>query len=849
MPDATLTFKVVTDTTGFNAAMESMQAQLRQTNVYAETFNSMMGATQLLGTVGAGYLIAMVAPTLLASKAVGDLDSNLTRMIAIGGDLKGFTGKSTEALSAFNDMAIKFGLSVDDVSAAAVALTKVGYTYTQVMNMLTPVMQLATANQADVAETATIVSEAYMLWGFQISDVATLSNIMNVALNDSAMDLEDLGDIFRYGASSAVVMKAQFKEFMALAGALSQGGVQMGETWGTFFSRLMVDSKTLETNLGAVAGSFVKINEDGSETVDIAAFVDYIQNGTYSLEQWNSAMTTWGVRQAKNLSEVKNLATQFQTILNDINNPANATSLSDLATEMSKSIQNLMASIMDVLYEPLRDTNTITVLRQSLEAFRTELQKSDFASALQSMIKMSAAFVSGNAKTFVSLITNILQLAESIMPVIQNMADSFLSILRVFGDKNMAGLLTFVGVLYTMRKLTPQYIKVLEQYMFQLYKTQVAEMKFNESGAGRFAAEEAALKRLSGVEQETAVVTEAAMTASATAVRNYDSTVAASTNAMVNNFTRLNSSLTTSGGLYSSEAWLANLKKQTASMVLMTQEAGSATASSSWLTAQSRQGVYTQLNSQALANSMQRNTAGTTSAIRAMTAEMNMSADATKRAADSQYYLSSRLNVSKSSIIAQTEPMVAMVNGTKMVSTANTEMGNSIELVTLKQRIANFTFTAGGKTIGQMAQSLTQAKNQMALFMISQSTLAIGTTALLYAQDDATKAFGIITTAIGIATSAMWAYFVAIQAGMGGLAGVVAALSAVSMAVTMLPLILGTGSTYKNENSVPLSTTETIASDTGGTTNIEDNSNTTINVIQPSQSVAKLLLANNVSGI
>ena len=152
-----------------------------------------------LYTLAAGVgMAAMVVPTVLASQAVGTFDDNLQTIIGIGED---YSDKLSDMASVVNNLAVAFGASQDDISAAGAALVKVGYSYDQVFGqngMLTEATQLAVANQMSATDAANIMNYAYLQFGKQSGESMTqMADDMQKATHVSAMSMSDLDMLSR----------------------------------------------------------------------------------------------------------------------------------------------------------------------------------------------------------------------------------------------------------------------------------------------------------------------------------------------------------------------------------------------------------------------------------------------------------------------------------------------------------------------------------------------------------------------------------------------------------------------------------------------------------------------------
>jgi len=400
---------------------------------------------------GAASMIALIAPTIMATNALKGYDSNMRRFMAVTGSKMTTTALSTMN-SRFNELAITYGESAENIAAMAIEFGKAGFSADRVVNdLLEPALQLAIANQMDSATAAEISTYAWQLWGKEIGNFTTMANMMHVAASESILDVEDLAEAFQYVGSSAVLNNITFQQFLALAGGVSQVAAQMGESFRSLFINMMMNGQQLADTLNAP-----EIMDNGK--VNLMALVSVLKEGNYTIEQWNAAMGLWGLRPATNLNQIKMTAEEIERIFSALGEEVGA--LPAAADMMSMSLDRLIQSIMETIVAPLRTTEVMEEIRSALKTVQEALGSEAFVNNLKALIAASAEYVKVHGPELIQTVTNLLRLFVEAIPTLQNLAEIFLSVAG-FVSKLNANVLILIVVAWQFIKLAPQWITTL----------------------------------------------------------------------------------------------------------------------------------------------------------------------------------------------------------------------------------------------------------------------------------------------------------------------------------------------------------------------------------------------------
>jgi TP901 family phage tail tape measure protein len=441
--------RIIGDVTGFVKSTEQVRAELLKVRAITQTVNAAMSGMKTLIFASAASLIAMVAPVIMATNALKGYEANIRR---IAGVTQTSLPEIMKYNKTFSEMAIKYGQSAETITDIAIELGKAGFTVNDIFsNLLEPTLQLATANQMELATAAEIATNAWQLWGDEVGNFAEMANYMHVAANAALLDVEDLAESFQYVGSAAVLNNITFKEFLSLAGGVSQIAARMGESFRSLFINMLTHGEELAETLG-----HWEILQEGK--ISLMELVKVLKEGDYTLEQWNAAMELWGLRPATNLAQIRLSAEEIERIFGELNVDMNA--LPKASELMRMSLSNLMTSIMETLMAPLRTETVFTALTDALTKIRAALADERIGRALQTIILVTSDFLSKHAVQLVQLLTDLLTLFMRMLPYLVSLAKFFLGLASAVA-KTSPELLILGFAMYKMISLMPTYIQLV----------------------------------------------------------------------------------------------------------------------------------------------------------------------------------------------------------------------------------------------------------------------------------------------------------------------------------------------------------------------------------------------------
>ena len=215
------------NTTKFTQGMKKMHGQIRH-------LGAAMQATGM--QLFAGGLVA-AAPLAAAFKAFAELEGNLTF-------LAGIVGKTRKEMIGLENTIMDLGattvFTLEQVSEAAIALGRAGFTESQIIVSLDSVLALAQATRIELAEAAEITTDAIRAFGLSIGDAGKVVDILTKTSNSSSQSMTDLKESLSFVAAQANVTGISIEDTSLFLGILANNG-QKASIAGTGLQRALIN--------------------------------------------------------------------------------------------------------------------------------------------------------------------------------------------------------------------------------------------------------------------------------------------------------------------------------------------------------------------------------------------------------------------------------------------------------------------------------------------------------------------------------------------------------------------------------------------------------------------------------
>jgi len=444
---ADVIIKILSDTNDFD--MDGVKKQLAETRLVSESLSQALYNVKTFLVLGGTSLAALTLPSILASKAVSSLDTNL-KMAAANADDPRFKSSFDDMVTRVRNLSTQYGRSASDVSAAVLELAKAGRDYVETFEMLEPITQLAIANNMDVATSVDIMNKAYTLFGDKVSSMAELADMVQAAVAASPLDVTDIPSMLQYVGSSAALGDLDPSEFFAMAASLSSIAAPFGENFGTLMSRMMADRKRFNRLMGEeIVSDELQIN--WSRFVEkVKEFANDPASGKFA-----ELMSLWGVRASRVELQIAAIAEDYPRMVELVKNSNGV--LKDASDEARVSFEALWGQIEAALLAPFADATVMEEFRVALAGIKEALSSPDFISAVQTLIMTSAQFVQNNAYFLIETVTNLVELFNDLTPALEPLARSFVVLVNILSQVP-APILEMIAVMVVMRKMTPDFI-------------------------------------------------------------------------------------------------------------------------------------------------------------------------------------------------------------------------------------------------------------------------------------------------------------------------------------------------------------------------------------------------------
>lgn len=186
-----------------------------------------------IASAAAAAPLAMLGRSAL--KAAGEFERGMVRASAIAraspADYERMT-KAAKSLAATTEFTAR------QVADAMGNLAQRGFDATKIIGAMPGVLQLASAAQMDVADTAAIASSVLNAYGFGVGQLTRVNDSLIAASNRAAIDIAGIGEAFKHVGNVGATFRIDLEEMVAALGLLGNVGVP-AEMAGTAIKGLL----------------------------------------------------------------------------------------------------------------------------------------------------------------------------------------------------------------------------------------------------------------------------------------------------------------------------------------------------------------------------------------------------------------------------------------------------------------------------------------------------------------------------------------------------------------------------------------------------------------------------------
>lgn len=207
-----------------------------------EKLEEFSGNVGELGAAFAGLGATLTAPAALGVKAFAEFEQRILT-------LQGVTRATSEELKRMNDTALELGAttswSASQVADGMTALGRMGFSPSEIVDSIAPVMDLARGLGVTIDDAAGMLGAALNQFGAGAQDAIKYADILTKATNSAAISSTELGESLKYSGAAGSAVGQTVEDVVALTMSLRNMGLdasQAGTALRTIFLSLQKEA-------------------------------------------------------------------------------------------------------------------------------------------------------------------------------------------------------------------------------------------------------------------------------------------------------------------------------------------------------------------------------------------------------------------------------------------------------------------------------------------------------------------------------------------------------------------------------------------------------------------------------
>ena len=257
-----------------------------------------------------------------------------------------------ELADSVNEVAAQFGVSGDEIAQGAVMLSKAGLSVDEINTSIASMTALSKANGLSFEEAARMTVFAVNTFGKEFSESTQLMDAMQVATQNSILDIGDLQKAFAFAGSTAVMSGVSFEQLISIMATLSNRALEAGisaRSVNKMFLDMIMNTDELQEWMTSMGMTF-EIIKDGK--LDIDALMQAFSGQNLTLEMLQSASEIFTVRALRSFGLLIGAADEYGVMLADVTNSQGA--LQEVVDIQLTSFTALFAKLRQEMLAPLR---------------------------------------------------------------------------------------------------------------------------------------------------------------------------------------------------------------------------------------------------------------------------------------------------------------------------------------------------------------------------------------------------------------------------------------------------------------------------------------------------------------
>lgn len=184
------------------------------------------GNVEDLGAAFAGLGATLAAPAALGVKAFADFEQRILT-------LKGVTRATEQELQKMNDTALELGAttswSASQVADGMTALGRMGFNPSEIVNAISPTMDLARGLGVTVDEAADMLGASLNQFGVGATEAVKYADILTKATNAAAISSTELGESLKFSGAAGAAVGQTVEDVVALTMSLRNMGLDASQ--------------------------------------------------------------------------------------------------------------------------------------------------------------------------------------------------------------------------------------------------------------------------------------------------------------------------------------------------------------------------------------------------------------------------------------------------------------------------------------------------------------------------------------------------------------------------------------------------------------------------------------------
>ena len=256
------------DISGFLRGLKSAQSEADSASksIAAKIGKNLSSVGKSLTSAGSTLTKTVTVPIVGAGAAIVKMSSTFESAMSKVQAISGATG---DDLMALNKKAQELGattvFSASEVANGMTEMAKAGWNSQQIIAGMEGVLNAASASGENLASVSTIVADAVTGFGMEAKDATRIADLLTQAANAGTIDINDLGESFKYIAPVASSMGFNIEEVTTAISAMSMAGIkgsQAGTSLRTMLARMVKPTDKVAEAMDELGINIT--NDDGS---------------------------------------------------------------------------------------------------------------------------------------------------------------------------------------------------------------------------------------------------------------------------------------------------------------------------------------------------------------------------------------------------------------------------------------------------------------------------------------------------------------------------------------------------------------------------------------------------------